>query len=448
MNRGCNLKKRIVFLAAAFLLAVTLPVKAKLLNISGCALGNGMRVIVIPNHKAPIAKHMVWYKVGASDETLGKGGSAHLLEHLMFRGTSKVKGQEFNRIMEENGADSNAFTSQDVTVYHQFVDISRLELAMFLEADRMRNLKIDDKSFETERQIVYQERKQVVEGNPLYRFNEEMQRVFWQQHPYSRPITGTEDEILNLTPDDVKKLYKRYYAPDNAILVIAGDIEPETACRLAEKYYGPILAGGFVNNRKIEADTVKTSVQFRMELPRIDVSRLIRRYKAPAYGDGREAIYARMVLSKYLGEGENSELYNRLVAERHIATAASSFYDCTAAGGGSFTITVIPSPDKTADYVREQLDEALTDAVEGITPDKIEKVKKQLLSGLVYVRDNPEDAAQIAGTLAAAGMSDEEIENYADRIDRVTAEDVKRAARELFASSQAEGIAQPAGGKK
>lgn len=443
------MKRLIVFLAAALMLPGALPAKAELLNVSGCTLDNGMRVIVVPNHKAPIAKHMLWYKVGAADEALGKGGSAHLLEHLMFRGTSKVKGQEFNRIMEENGADSNAFTSQDVTVYHQFVDISRLELAMFLEADRMQNLQIDDESFETERRIVYQERKQVVEGNPLYRFNEAMQRVFWQQHPYARPITGTEDEILSLTPDDVKALYRRYYAPDNAILVIAGDIDPDTACRLAEKHYGSIPAKGAANDGKPAEDAVRTSVQLRTELPKIDVSRLVRRYKAPAYNDGREAVYARIVLSKYLGEGENSELYTRLVAERHDATAVSTAYDYTAARGGSFTITVIPAPDRTVDAVREQLDTALDDAIKEITPAKIQKVKKQLLAGLVYVRDNPADAAQIAGMLAAAGMSDGEIESYAERIAAVTAEDVKKAARDLLASSQAEGIAQPfRGGKK
>lgn len=442
------MKKYILLFVTASLLLLSVPAKAELLNISGKTLDNGMRVVVIPNHKAPIAKHMVWYKVGASDEVLGKGGSAHLLEHLMFRGTSKVKGQEFNRIMEENGADSNAFTSQDFTVYHQFVDISRLELAMFLEADRMQNLKIDDKSFETERQIVYQERKQVVESNPLYRFNEEMQRVFWQQHPYSRPITGTEDEILSLTVDDVKAIYGRYYAPDNAILVIAGDIEPEKAFSLADKYYGKIPAKGFVNDKKITEDSVNTSVLLRMELPKADIARFVRRYKAPAYNGGKDRIYAWMVLSKYLGEGETSQLYNRLVADKHDATGISTSYNYTSTGGGSFVISAVPAQGKTAEHVREQIDIALAEAVKGITPAKIEKVKKQLLSGLVYIRDNPNDAAQIAGMLAAIGMSDEEIENYADKIKRVTADDVRKIAQELLLSPATDGIVQPKGGKK
>lgn len=442
------MKKYAILFAIAILLFKPFSVKAELLNISERTLGNGMKVIVIPNHKAPIAKHMVWYKVGASDEVLGKGGSAHLLEHLMFRGTSKIKGQEFNRIMEENGADSNAFTSQDFTVYHQFVDISRLELAMFLEADRMQNLKIDEKSFETERRIVYQERKQVVENNPLYRFNEEMQRVFWQQHPYSRPITGTESEILSLTPDDVRAIYDRYYAPDNAILVIAGDIEPEKAYQLAEKYYGSIPAKGFINDKKVLEDTVQTSVSLQMELPKTEVARFVRRYKAPAYGNGKDQIYSWIVLSKYLGEGETSQLYNRLVAEQHDATAVSTSYNYTSTGGGSFSVTAVPAQGKTAEYLREQIDIALNEAIKGITPAKIEKIKKQLLSGLVYIRDNPNDAAQIVGMLAATGMSKAEIENYADKIKSVTTEDVKKAAKDLLVSPKAEGIAQPKGGKK
>lgn len=442
------MKKYIFLFFVAALLLFPFLARAKLLSIHGRMLNNGMRVIVIPNHKAPIVKHMIWYKVGAADEVLGKGGSAHLLEHLMFRGTSKVKGQEFNRIMEENGADSNAFTSQDFTVYHQFVDISRLELVMFLEADRMQNLKFDSQSFETERRIVYQERKQVVETNPLYRFNEEMQHAFWQQHPYSRPITGTEKEILSLTPDDVKSIYDKYYAPDNAVLVIAGDIEPETAFRLADKYYGSIPAKGFVNDKNIFKDAVQTTTSLRMQLPKADVTRFIRKYKAPAYTDDKERIYAIMVLSKYLGEGETSQFYNRLVAEQHDATAVSTSYNYTSTGGGSFTITALPASGKTAEHVREQLEIALEEAIKEITPVKIEKVKKQLLAGLVYLRDNPNDAAQIAGILAAVGMSDEEIESYADKIKNVTANEVKKTAHELFQAFYTEGIAQPKGDRK
>ena len=187
------------FLAAlVFSCAAAAPAKAELFDLTEFYLDNGLRVIVVPNTKAPIVKQMVWYKAGSVDEPAGKGGVAHLLEHLMFRGTDKVKDSDFNTIITDNGGEMNAFTSRDFTAYHEFVDVSRLELAMFLEADRMRNLKITPESFEKERDIVYQERKQVVENNPTAYFGEAMRRNLWQEHPYSRPVTGMPEEILNL----------------------------------------------------------------------------------------------------------------------------------------------------------------------------------------------------------------------------------------------------------
>ena len=182
-----------------FLLFLLFPlaVNAKgLFDAEEFYLANGMRVIVVPNHRVPVVKHMVWYKNGASDENIGKGGTAHLLEHLMFRGTKDVSGQKFNILMEENGAESNAFTGQDMTAYHQFLDVSRLELAMLLEADRMANLQFDKDAFIAERDIVFQERKQRVDNNPVGKFREILNRILWQQHPYSHPITGTDKEIL------------------------------------------------------------------------------------------------------------------------------------------------------------------------------------------------------------------------------------------------------------
>lgn len=441
-------KLLLILMLCTMSLVVSKTSKAELFGLSGYTLNNGMRLIVIPNHKAPIAKHMLWYKVGAADEKIGKGGSAHLLEHLMFRGTKKIKGQDFNRIMEENGADSNAFTSQDMTVYHQFIDISRLELAMFLEADRMKNLTIDNKSFETERQIVFQERKQVVENNPLYRFNEAVQRAFWQTHPYSRPITGTEEEILKLKIKDVKSIYKKYYNPNNAILVIAGNIEPDVAYKLAEKYYGAIPPQGKANNKLPAENVGQTSISLSMKLPDIEISRVLRKYAAPSYNSGKEQIYAYMVLSKYLGEGETSKLYDNLVVQRKIATTISTGYNYTSLGGGSFTISATPAKGVTVNALLREIDDAVTSALKNLNNQELERVKTQMLTGLVYVKDNPQDAAQIVGMLALAGMSDAEIENYADNINQVSLADVKNAAMMLQKPAQVEGIVEPEGDKR
>ena len=195
----------------AVLLLLPLTAAADLFKADEFTLDNGLRVVVVENHKAPLIKHMVWYNAGAVDEVKGKGGSAHLLEHLMFRGTKKVKGDEFNQIMHENGADSNAFTSQDMTVYHQFADISKLEALMALEADRMQNLNFDKDAFEAERKIVYQERKQVIENNPAAPFAERLSLLLWGNSAYGRPVSGLANEIMDLNSQDIRDFYQRYF---------------------------------------------------------------------------------------------------------------------------------------------------------------------------------------------------------------------------------------------
>ena len=216
--------RRLSFLICLLFMSGVSMADARLFAMEEFYLDNGLRVIVINNAKAPIVKQMLWYKAGSIDEPLGKGGTAHLLEHLMFRGTEKISGSDFNKILEKNGADVNAFTAQDVTSYHAFIDVSRLELALLMEADRMNGLHLTPENFALERDIVYQERMQVVENNPSAPFKENLQRALWQNHPYARPITGEAEEILSLTQKDVEDFYRRFYSPENAVLVLSGDV--------------------------------------------------------------------------------------------------------------------------------------------------------------------------------------------------------------------------------
>ena len=290
-----------IYIGLLAMLAFPRDPQAKLFNGEEFFLPNGMQVIVIPNHRVPVVKHMVWYKSGAVDEKPGKGGSAHLLEHLMFRGTPVIPGNRLNELLEANGAESNAFTSQDMTAYHQFLDISRLELAMFLEADRMKNLEIGDEDFELERSIVFQERKQRVDDNPAAVFGEYLQRALWQNHPYSRPVSGTEDEILSLNKKDVEDFYKLHYAPNNAILVLSGDIDPAMARRLADRYYGKLKRGLPVERPSLPQlrENFKSTVE--MALPQVSSPRVVKFYAAPSYNQGRGAIYNLEVLADYMG---------------------------------------------------------------------------------------------------------------------------------------------------
>lgn len=437
----------ILFLA--MMLAPVSETQAKLFNGISFYLDNGLQVIVIPNHKAPIVKHMVWYKAGSADEEPGKGGSAHLLEHLMFRGTSEVPGNSFNKILEENGAESNAFTSLDMTAYHQAVDISRLELAMFLEADRMQNLKISDKDFELERDIVYQERKQRVDNNPAAYFGEAIRRTLWQDHPYARPVSGTAEEIMNLTKQDVEDFYRRYYAPNNAILVLSGDIEPETARQLAEKYYGGIKRGAEIKRREVPELEPSFKAVTEMSRPNIKGYRLGRSYAAPSVNHEQGDIYSLSVWAAYLGEGETSKLYKKLVLRDKKALSAEAYYDMNARSYGTFGVSAVPQADVNAEELLQALDRAWNESLNELTDEEVEKVKQKMLVGLVYLRDNPNDAAYIAGASAVIGMPWEDIEKQADEIKKVSAADVLAAAGRLVSSApQVTGILRPEASKK
>ncbi len=416
---------------------------AKLFKAEEFMLDNGLRVVVIENHKAPLIKHMMWYNAGSVDEKYGRGGSAHLLEHLMFRGTKLVKDGEYNRIMHENGADSNAFTSYDMTVYHQFADISRLEALMALEADRMQNLNFDKEAFETEQKIVYQERKQVVENNPAAPFNERMNLLLWGNSPYGHPVTGLSDEIMALTADDVRDFYKSYYAPNNAVLVLAGDIDAAAAKKLAQKYYGKIP-----EKEVIKQETASENQQFKehlqMNLPQINTPKLVYKYLLPDSGGLKGSIYDYIVLAEYLGGGQTSALYRELVDIRKIAVGVSASYSFNASANSVFTVSAIPAPEVSQLSLKMALREARAQALQNLTPEKLNKVKKKMAADLVFANDNPEDAAYWLGYMLINGFSLEEAQNYADNIKAVTADGVLQAAKEVFLhSSEAEGELLP-----
>lgn len=439
-----NLQK---YFAAAILLSAVSSycgrAEAKLFDLSEFKLKNGMQVIVIPNHKAPIIKHMVWYKAGSVDEPRGKGGTAHLLEHLMFRGTEKAKDGEFNRLINENGGDSNAFTSLDYTAYHQLLDISKLELAMALEADRMQNLQISDEAFNKEREIVFQERKQMIDNNPLAYFGESLRKLLWQDHPYGLSVAGASAEIKAIAKDDVENFYQQFYVPNNAILILSGDIDPQTAERLAEKYYGAVESRPLGKkaefpklNRRFEAD-------LEMGLPQVSAPRMITYYLAPSVNEDKSSIYALNVLANYLGGGETSKLYKKLVDEQKLALGVSVAYDADSRSYGTFSLSVIPREGVSQADLKAGTESALKEALAGINLDEIEKIKQKMLAGLVYLRDNPGDAAYITGAMAAVGYDMDEINLQDEKLRAVSYREVKEAADKLFKMPRVTGWIHP-----
>ena len=421
------------------------PAEAKLFDVTEFYLDNGMQVIVIPNSKAPIVKQMLWYKVGSVDEPLGKGGLAHLLEHLMFRGTEKVQGSAFNDIVTDNGGVMNAFTSQDFTAYHEFVDVSRLELAMFLEADRMENLNITPEAFEKERDIVYQERKQVVENNPTAYFGEAMRRVLWQEHPYSRPVTGMPEEILNLKLEDAVEFYQNYYVPNNAVLVLSGDITPVQAEVLARKYFGDAEASEAEDKpRDVWPKLDKFSAtKVEMKLPQVKIKRLVKKFIIAPYAENKEQAFAMMVLAAYLGKGETSKLYRKLVEDEEVALGVATTYDFSGRSYGTFGLEVVPKDGVSNDELEEVVNDAIKEALDDLDLAELQKVKRKMLAGLQYLKDNPSDAANIVGALAASGLSVEEIVDYDQSIEMVSLSDVRQAARTLAEAISVQGILSP-----
>lgn len=423
------------------------PTKAGMFDAEEFYLDNGLRVIVIPNHKVPIIKQMLWYKVGSVDEKIGEGGMAHLLEHLMFRGTKKVGRDEYNRVIQVNGIDGNAFTSKDFTVYYQSMDISRLELAMFLEADRMHNLNLTKENFELERDIVFQERKQMVDNRPNAPFVENLRKLMWGMHPYARSVTGEPEEILGLKLDNLRKFYQDYYVPNNAILVLSGDIEPDVAKVLAKKYYGKIKKTEIAE--RVDFPKIEKNGQTRlvMELPQINSTRIVNSWIVPSYQTQSDEIYNLMVLSKYLGEGETSKLYKSLVKDKKVALAVDSSYDFGGRSYGTFSIGVLPNEGVSAKEIQLALDDALKQAITDIDIKEIANTKHKMRAGLVYLRDNPNETAYIAGALAASGMSLVEMENYEENIAAVEPSGVKRVAEKYLNKKQrVSGVLMPLGG--
>ncbi len=404
-------------------------------------LDNGLQVIVVENHKAPIVKQMLFYKIGAADEKAGQKGIAHLLEHMMFRGTDKVKNQTLNKVLEENGAESNAFTAQDVTAYHQFLDISRLELAMFLEADRMRGLSFDEKAFVTERDIVFQERKQVIENNPAAKFFESLNKTLWQDHPYGSPITGLDSDIADLSVDDAKEFYSEYYAPNNAVLVLAGDIDVKTAKELAEKYYGSIKPSD-VKNTDYPEMPASFKGRVEMSLPDVKLMRFVKIFVAPSLNYDADKVYAFDLLSQYLSGDENAPLYQDMVVEDKVALNIDASYNGVAKSYGSFVISAVPTGDVRK--FESKLEETWHKALKKLTEEKLAQVKKKLLADMIYLKDNPETLAQITGRVAAVGGSLEYIDLYADKINGVTLDEVKQVAEELWQKApQVTGVLYP-----
>jgi zinc protease len=400
-------------------------------------LPNGMQVVVVNNPRVPVLTHMVWYKVGAADEEEGKSGIAHFLEHLMFKGTDELAPGEFSRIVARNGGRDNAFTSWDYTAYFQNVASDRLELVMKMEADRMADLQLTDEAVLPERDVVREERRQRTDNEPGSRLSEQVNATLFVHHPYGRPIIGWDAEVSRLDREDAQGFYKKWYAPNNAVLVVAGDVTAEALRPLAEKYYGAIPAREVPERRRVDEPPLEAERRVILRDPEVRQPAYRKLFLAPSYrrGETRHA-YPLQVLSEILGGGATSRLYRELTVEKRLATGAASGYSPTSYDLSVFGLYASPTPETPVEELEEALNGVVAELLDkGVTAEEVETAKKRLEREAIFARDSLQGPAQTFGATLATGGTVEEVETWPERIAAVTVEEVNEAARAVLGQS-------------
>ena len=409
-------------------------VSGGVVNPETFTLENGMQVVLIKNHRVPVVTHMMWYKVGSGDESPGETGIAHFLEHLMFKGTKTRKPGEFSAIVARNGGQENAFTSTDYTAYFQTIARDRLEIVMEMEADRMTNLLITEDELEPERRVVLEERRSRVDNRTSSILREHINSALFLNHPYRNPVIGWEHDIRNLNIKRILAFYKKWYAPNNAVLVVAGDITLKELTPLAEKYYGKIPSKSPALTTIVQEPPQRAARRVEFQDKRVRQPAWSRTYLAPTLQWGETSnVYPLEVLSNILGGGASSRLYRRLVVENKIAISAGSFYSSDYAGPGRFVFYASPRGKTSMDFLENAIETEIKNIINnGVTADEVKRAKSRLLAEAVYARDSLTGGARILGAALASGLSIEDVENWPDRISTVTSEQIKTAANNLF----------------
>jgi zinc protease len=397
----------------------------------GFTLANGLQVVVIPNHRATVVTQMVWYKVGAADEPRGKSGIAHFLEHLMFRGTKDTPPGMFSRLVAQNGGRDNAFTGEDYTAYHQTVALDRLPLVMKLESDRMANLVITDAVVLPEREVIIEERRSRIDNSPAALLNEQVNTAIYLHHPYRIPTIGWEHEMQKLSTQDALDFYRTWYAPNNAVLVIAGDVTVAQMKPLAEQYYGPIAAKAVPARDRVSEPPKVATTRLESRSPRVTQASWTHSYLAPSYTGGESKYaYALQVLAQIVGDGPTSRLYRSLVLGQTIAQSAGAYYDPSNIDLTTFGFYARPRDDISVETVERSVEAEIKNLLaEGVTREETERAKSRMVAAAVYARDSLSGPANMFGTALATGRSIEDVEAWPERIAKVTVDEVNDAAK-------------------
>ena len=394
------------------------------------ALQNGMQVLVVPDHRAPVVTQMIWFRVGGDDDPPGLSGSAHFFEHMMFRGTKQYPNGQFALIVARNGGESNAFTSHDYTAFYEQIAKDRLQLMMRLEADRMMNLDLSDNNVRTERDVVMEERRMRVDNDPQSLMDEQLSAALYLSHPYGRPVIGWPDDIRRIGRVEARDFYLRHYAPNNATLVIVGDVTPDEVRTEAEAEFGKVPA----RERQPRAEYAQPvrigETRLNVARPDVKVPVFIRMYRVPSYAEAAPGeAEALDVFAQLLGGDATAALYRELVVKKKLATDAGASYDGYARDSSSFTVYAVPRLGVSL----EALEHAADGVIAGLfsrqanTTD-LERAKTQLIASATYRRDSQYALASAYGQAVSIGLTINDLEQWPDRIRAVSAESMRKAA--------------------
>ena len=416
-------------LLALALIAFATPTLAE--EVTTYSLDNGMDVVVIEDHRAPVVVHMVWYMVGSADEPVGASGVAHFLEHLLFKATDVLESGEFSATVAANGGSDNAFTSYDYTAYFQRVAADRLELMMSMEADRMKNIRLTPENIKNERGVIIEERNQRTENNPQALFGEQINAAQYLNHRYGTPIIGWMHEMEELDLDDALSFYELYYSPNNTILIVSGDVTPDEVRAVAEKHYGPLPRNPDLPERlRTEEPRQNAERRVIMRDPRVAQPYVSRSYLVPERDSGaQETAAALTILAEILGGGTTSFLAEKLQFDSPVTTYSTAWYNGVSLDDTSFRMIIVPSEGVSLEEGEAALDQALADfREEGVDPEQLERIKLQIRAAEIYAQDNVDGIANRYGRALTSGLTVEDVAAWPAALDAVTAEDIMEAA--------------------
>ncbi len=429
------------FFRLAVLAFVVMSRSAFAQEISTFKLENGMDVVVIEDHRAPVVVHMVWYRAGAADETPGVSGAAHFLEHLLFKATETLKSGELSDIVAANGGSDNAFTSWDYTAYFQRVAADRLDLMMTMEADRMRNLRLTEDDITSERGVILEERNTRTDNNPDALFGEQRRAAQYMNHPYGIPIIGWRHEMEKLDMPQVMAFYKRFYAPNNAILVVAGDVQPDQVLAMAKAHYGPLAPTVDLPKRARPSEPPQLAER-RLDYkdPRVSDPYVIRTYLAPERNSGDQKKAAALVmLAQLLGGDANTSYFGRkLQFETQTAIYTSAFYSAKSLDATTFGLVIVPSKGVSLADAEKALDDTVAQFIkDGVDLEQLARIKMQLRASTIYEADDVQSLARRYGSALASGLTIKDVQDWPAVLQAVTPEDIIDAAALLLDKKRA-----------